>query len=343
MVRRMQHAANDLTMPMTPQTPGWYKPFMTLTPRDPVHTTAAPDYPASETPQRAVGKAGRPSRFRRSLAAWLGVVALLYGAVLGGLWWAQEALLFHPAPLAANFVFDAGSDVHEQWVEVPGARLHALHLQLPHPQGMVFFLHGNAGNLQTWFVNVDFYRRANFDIVMLDYRGFGKSSGTIQSEAQLHADVLQAWNQFAPQYAGKRRVIVGRSLGTGLAASLAAQVQAEQTVLVSPYESMQALAREHYPWVPSAVLRYPLRTDVVLPRIKGPVLLAHGDLDTLIPLSHSQNLQRAMPAARLVVVPGAGHNDLQKFEVYLAAVRSAMVGPGAGPVVVPATASGAGG
>ena len=205
------------------------------------------------------------------------------------------------------------ADAHEVWVDVPGARLHALHLRLPQPRGVVFFLHGNAGSLQTWFVNTGYYRRLNLDLFMLDYRGFGKSSGHIDSEAQLMADVRAAWAQIAPLYAGRQRVFYGRSLGTGLAAQLAAEVQPDLTVLVSPYTSMEALAAEKYPWVPAPLLRYPLRTDLALPRVQGRVLLMHGGRDTLIPPTHSERLQAVQPRAELLWVPEAGHGDIHKF------------------------------
>jgi pimeloyl-ACP methyl ester carboxylesterase len=210
---------------------------------------------------------------------------------------------------------------------VPGARLKALHLRLPRPDGVVFFLHGNGGSLANWFVNVDYYRRLNLDLFMLDYRGYGQSTGRIESQAQLQADVRAAWDAIAPTYAGKRRVIYGRSLGTGLAALLAADVQPELTVLVSPYFSMLDLAHTHYPWVPSAVLRYPLRTDLTLPRIQGPVLLMHGERDTLIPPDHSQRLQALLPGTRLLRVPQAAHNDLQDVPFYLDSLATALKAP----------------
>ena len=260
----------------------------------------------------------------RRLALAAGAALLAYAAVVALLWWKQEALLFQPQTLPANFRFDVGADVHESWVDVPGARLNALHLQLPKPDGVVFFLHGNGGNLANWFVNVDFYRRLNLDLYMVDYRGYGKSSGSIDSQAQLMADVRTAWLGIAPRYAGQRRVFFGRSLGTGLAAQLAAEVQPELTVLASPYTSMVALAQEQYAWVPTAVLRYPLHTDQALRRVHGPVLLLHGERDTLIAAVHSQRLLRVAPSARLVSVPGAGHNDLQRFTAYSDALAQAL-------------------
>lgn len=260
----------------------------------------------------------------RRLALAAGAALLVYAAVVALLWWKQEALLFQPQTLPADFRFDVGADVHESWVDVPGARLNALHLQLPKPDGVVFFLHGNGGNLANWFVNVDFYRRLNLDLYMIDYRGYGKSSGSIDSQAQLMADVRTAWLGIAPRYAGQRRVFFGRSLGTGLAAQLAAEVQPELTVLASPYTSMVALAQEQYAWVPTAVLRYPLHTDEALRRVLGPVLLLHGERDTLIAPVHSRRLLGVAPSARLVSVPGAGHNDLQRFVAYTDALAYAL-------------------
>lgn len=285
-------------------------------------------------PASAPGATPAPPWLRR-LWRTLALTLLAYATVLALVWWKQESLLFMPQPLPAQHRFDLGADVHETWIEVPGARLNALHLRLPKPDGVVYFLHGNGGNLDNWFINIDFYRRANFDLFMLDYRGYGKSSGRIEGQNQLLADVRTAWLGIAARYAGQRRVFLGRSLGSGLAALLAAEQQPELTVLVSPYLSMQALAAEHYPWVPGAVLRYPLRTDSELTRVRGEVLLLHGERDTLIDPSHSHRLlalmeqtrQQAGQPARLVTVAGAGHNDLQRFPAYTEALAAALGPP----------------
>ncbi|MCA3241077.1 MAG: alpha/beta hydrolase [Rubrivivax sp.] len=262
------------------------------------------------------------------LAAMAGLV---WAALVAALWLKQEWLIFRPHTLPADWVFDKGPDVHERWIEVPngeGARLNALHLKLPRPDGVVFFLHGNGGSLEGWFVNLDIYRRANLDLFMIDYRGYGKSPCCITSEAQLHADVRAAWQAVAADYAGRgdgfTRVFYGRSLGTGLAAVLASEVQPDLTILASPYLGMAALADEHYPWVPKAVLRYPLSTAEALPRVKTPVLMLHGTEDRLIDISHSHRLKALAPGVRLVEVVGAGHNDVSRFEVYRDAVAAAL-------------------
>ena len=267
---------------------------------------------------------GRRLHFVITASLVLGLTA--YVVAMAGLYFKQEALLFKPAPLAASQPLQGlttqGEGVSEFTVEVPGAKLSGLQLKLPNPKGVVFFLHGNRGNLDEWFINTQIYRRNNMDLVMVDYRGFGKSTGQIESEAQLRGDVRAAWNQIAPQYVGKKRVVYGRSLGSGLAAGLSADLEAEKmppdmTVLVSPYSSMSTLTAQIYPYVPQAVLRYPLRTDQLLPKIKSPLLLIHGDRDTFIPPSHSQSLKALSPQAQLLIVNGATHSDIHKFDAYL--------------------------
>lgn len=246
---------------------------------------------------------------------------VLYVLALTWLWFRQEKLLFSPDVLPAEYPLAKATDIHELGIDVPGAKLSALHLRLPDPKGVVFFLHGNGGSLENWFVNPEYYRRANYDLFMVDYRGYGKSSGKIESEAQLRADVRAAWAGVAPQYADKKVVIYGRSLGSGLAAGLSAELASgrapDLTVLVSAYTSMAALAAEHYPWVPQALLRYPMRTDALVRQIRNPLLLIHGTQDSLIAPAHSDTLKILVPQATLVHIPGAAHNDVQSFDAYL--------------------------
>jgi pimeloyl-ACP methyl ester carboxylesterase len=259
----------------------------------------------------------------------LAAAGAVYTAAIGWLWFRQERLLFEPTKLLPDCVLSIDPDVHEMWIEVPGARLSAAHLRLPNPRGVVFFLHGNSGNLTDCLVDLDAFRQVNFDVVMLDYRGYGKSTGCIASEEQLRADVRAVWAGFATQYEGKRVVISGQSLGTGLAAGLAAELCAagrapDLTLLVSPYSSGRALADELYPWVPSQVLRYPLHTVEHAAQLRGPLMLIHGDKDELIGIHHSEALRTAMPQAQLLRVEGAGHNDVHTFPIFRQALAGAL-------------------
>lgn len=267
-----------------------------------------------------------------ALCRLLLAIALLAAALLGGLWLWQERLLFHPVPLSASYPLARQPGVVERRFVVEGAELSALHLQLPDPRGVVLFLHGNAGNLAGWFGDTTLYRDAGFDVLMPDYRGYGKSTGRITSEAQLRADVRAVWAAVAPQYAGRRVVVLGQSMGSALAAGLALDMEQgtlpgpapDLTVLVSPYRSVAALAAEWYPWVPAALLRYPLRTEDAVVRLRSPLLLIHGQADALIAPAHSEALFALAPQARLVRIPLAGHNDLDRFPAYRQALAAAL-------------------
>ena len=262
-------------------------------------------------------------------ASVLLAIGAIYAGAIGWLYFRQERLLFEPDPLPLDEPVCQDADTCEFFLEVPSARLSVAHLKVPNPRGVFFFLHGNSGNLKKWFVDLDAFREANFDVVMFDYRGFGKSSGQIESEAQLRADVVAVWEHFAPMYEGKRVVISGQSLGTGLAAGLAAQLCSDGhapdlTLLVSPYSSMRALAAELYPWVPMQVLRYPLHTLEHAAKLLGPVMLIHGEKDELIGIHHSETLCKSMRKAELLRVTGAGHSDVHQFPTVRMALQSAL-------------------
>lgn len=277
--------------------------------------------PASSPPQPPglLHKLYKISLWVLSAGVLLWLVAIAY------IWFKQESLLFFPEPLAANAKFDLAY-TSEVYIEVPGAKLHALYLRQPPEQskGIVLFLHGNAGNLETWFTNAEFWLTTGYDVLMPDYRGFGKSTGQITSEEQLHDDVMLMWQWVAPNYQGKKKVFYGRSLGTGLAVKLATQVEPDLLVLVSPYTSMTQMARDLYPWVPPALLRYPLPTEQWLPQVRSKILLLHGTADTLIPLEHSHTLLELNPRAQLVEIAGAGHGDIHNFPLYTDTLKQAL-------------------
>jgi len=266
-------------------------------------------------------------RWARTAAVILAaLVALGYAGALALLYLTQERIILPASTLAADYRFQFDQPFEEVWIPVQGASLHALHFKQPNPRGVVFFLHGNAGNLVSWTTGLDFYRRVNYDLFIVDYRGYGKSTGHIKNEAQLYADARAAYDAMAPLYRDKPIVIYGRSLGTALAASLARDVQPRLLVLVSPFSSLAASAAQAYPWAPEWVLKYPLRTDAIIGDVKSPILLIHGSEDKLIPLSHSERLKAlARSPVELLVVPGAGHSDIHKFPVYLDGLAARLI------------------
>jgi uncharacterized protein len=251
----------------------------------------------------------------KSVAA---VAVVGYVGLLAALYFGQERLLFPATPLPADYQFKFDQHFEEIRVPVAGGSLDALLFRQPAPRGLVFFLHGNRGDLNTWTTGLEFYRRINYDLFIVDYRGYGKSSGRIESEAQLRADVRAAWDTVAPRYRDKPIVIYGRSLGTGLAAELARDVHPSLLVLVSPFTNLAAAAQRRYPFAPAFLLKYPMRTDAIIGDITSPMLLVAGSEDRLTPVGDSLRLQSLAHApVDLLVVAGAGHVNIHRYPAYL--------------------------
>jgi pimeloyl-ACP methyl ester carboxylesterase len=259
------------------------------------------------------------------------LAALAYGGLLSALYFNQESMIFPATTLPADYQFRFDQRFEEIRVAVPDGSLDALLFRQANPRGLVFYLHGNGGDLTTWTTGLEFYRRINYDLFIFDYRGYGKSTGRIESEAQLHADVRAAWEIVAPRYQGMPIVLFGRSLGTALATRLATEVEPSLLVLVTPFTSLAASAKRHYPYAPEFLVKYPLPNDTVIGRVKSPVFLVAGARDNLTPLSDSERLKAlARSPVELLVVDGAGHNDIHQFPAYLDGLADRLVRIGGG-------------
>jgi len=243
---------------------------------------------------------------------------VIVSAFVLDLYFSQEETIFPATRLSPDFQFSFEVPFQEMMIPVDGAEINGLHFQQPDSRGLIFFLHGNGGNLESWTTNVGYYQRINYDLFIFDYRGYGKSTGQIQSEAQLHEDVRRVWDVIAPLYPDKPIVLYGRSLGTALATKLAAAVNPDLLILVSPFTSMISMARRQYPYLPDWLVRYQFRTDEHIADVRSPIVFVHGDQDDFIPLEHSITLkERTSATARMLVIEGAGHGDIHEFQKYL--------------------------
>ena len=195
--------------------------------------------------------------------------------------------------------------------------MNALHFKAQAPKGVVFYLHGNAGSLRNWGEIADIYTQHHYDFFIFDYRGFGKSEGRISSQQQLFEDNQLLYDFLCQKFPEKQIVLVGYSIGSGMAAKLAADNQAGKLILKAPYFSLQQVMKRHFPWVPGFLLRYPLPTHDFLANTTVPITLFHGTADETIPYENAVKLkEQQADKIRLFPLKNQGHNGLNEHPLF---------------------------
>jgi pimeloyl-ACP methyl ester carboxylesterase len=241
----------------------------------------------------------------------------------------QESLIFYPEILPPDYPFAFSEPFEEVTVPVEAAALNALLFKAKNkgtdfksvPTGIVLYFHGNAGSLRTWGdVARDFTSRG-YDILIPDYRGFGKSTGTITNEKQLLDDGLAVYRTLTKTWPENMIIVYGRSIGTGVATFVARSGKPRMLILESPFLSLVDLASHHYPLLPRSLiamfLKYPQRTDRRIGEVACPVYLFHGTQDDIIPFDHSAGLEVLIRSPhRLIRIEGGGHNNLSDYGAF---------------------------
>ena len=194
-----------------------------------------------------------------------------------------------------------------------GERLHGWWIPSPRPAGArVLLFHGNAGNVCDRLPHAQLLVRAGFDVLLFDYRGYGRSSGR-PSEAGLRRDARAALATALaePGPEGSRLIFLGESLGGAVALALALEHPPSGLVLQSAFTSVRDVAGVHYPFIPAALVPDAYPSARLIRGLEAPLLVLHGDRDDVVPVSQGRALFRAAPEPkRIRVFKGLGHNDL---------------------------------
>lgn len=236
----------------------------------------------------------------------------------------QESFIFHPHKLPQNFRFSFEYEHEEVFIDTPdGERLHALKFAADSSKGLIFYLHGNAGALDGWGTIAGTYLSLGYDFFIMDYRGFGKSTGKIRSEEMFFDDVRLMFEHASAGYNPDNIVIIGYSIGAVPAALVASEYTVRKLILKAPFYSAAQLQRETFPLLPGFLLKYPLKTHYYLNETDVPVVIIHGDADEVIPLRHGQKLAREFKDGdTLIVLPFQTHNGMNHNPEFHDALRN---------------------
>ena len=252
---------------------------------------------------------------------WWGIassVIMVYIALCLVFYFFQDFFFFRPERLPQYFKYKYPFPFDEVHFEMPdGGYVNGIHFKIPNSKGVVFYLKGNSRSIKGWGKFARDFVGKGYDFFMIDYRGFGKSKGK-RSEKILFSDAQAAYEWLNTQYEQHNIIVYGRSLGSGIGAYIASRNTPKMLILDSPYYSFRSLVARHGFFLPLGwILRYQIRSDLYLPKIKVPIFFIHGVRDRLTSFACSEKLFALNPQATPIFsIEKGSHNTLPEFPEY---------------------------
>lgn len=240
------------------------------------------------------------------------VLAGIYLLIAALLFVFQRKLIYYPVPVDPAFRAD------EIIIENTGIELHGWVLHPGRAHALIYF----GGNSEPITARREYFDSlfADYSVYLVNYRGYGNSQGQ-PSETALFADALAIYDGIRPRH--ESISAYGRSLGSGVAVYLAARRPVDRLILLTPYDSIAAVAQSAYPLFPvDFLIRDRFDSAALAAQIDGPVLIASAELDRVIGLQHTLALRHNFIRAEVdyVQIEGAAHNDITEFAQYHEAV-----------------------
>ena len=247
------------------------------------------------------------------------VLLNIYGLLCGVLYFFQESLIFLPTVLPQEHVYVMESPYQEIFLDTDdGARLNGLHFKTENPKGAILYYHGNAGDLQRWGTITSFFIEKGYDVVVMDYRGYGKSTGK-KSMEKLYSDSQLWYSYMKEHYSEKDISLYGRSLGTTFATYVASKNQPKNLILESPFHNLTDVGKSRFPFLPvSSLLHYTFPTNEYIKKVSSPISIFHGTNDKVINFTFGKVLFDSIQLKNksFYRIPNGGHNDLVNFDEY---------------------------
>lgn len=268
--------------------------------------------------QMALELAPRLWRLARKLfARAVGVAGLIYVLAVAGATLLQRSMIYNPpAPEAPPTVADLPARLER--IETADHQQLVAWWSPPRPgKPVVLFFNGNGGRLAPLQWRMRKLAAGGVGMLAVAYRGYSGSTGS-PSEAGLNEDALAAYGWLAKRYGAQDIIVHGFSLGTGVAVHLAAERPVRALVLEAPYTSMVEVAAERTPWVPVKLLLWDrFQSNRWIEHVHAPVLIAHGDHDSVIPFAMGQRLFQLAPGPKVFVrMRGSDHSTMVRDGLY---------------------------
>ncbi|MEJ7610895.1 MAG: alpha/beta fold hydrolase [Ferruginibacter sp.] len=257
---------------------------------------------------------------------WVKIILLIYATIGIALYYLQEKFLFHPVRLSSDYQYKFDQPFKE--INLPFNETDTLSMVKFFPadtlrKGVVVYYHGNMENINHYAAFAKTFTKLGYEVWMEDYPGFGKSRGVL-TEEKLNSQAIEVKRMADAAYGTDSIIIYGKSLGTGIAAYVAAASNAKMLLLETPYYSIPDLFGRYaliYPTSQMSTFKIP--THTYLENVHFPVVIFHGTKDRVIPYTSAAKLkQQLKPGDKFITIAGAGHADLNASESYYRSIDS---------------------
>ena len=255
----------------------------------------------------------------QKIKSWLKIAAVVYVLCGTGLYFFQEKILFHPEQLSADYHFNFHQPFKQIDLPVNDEKnLSIVQFTVPDSvcKGVVLYFHGNRKNIERYAPFAINFTRNNYEVWMIDYPGFGKSTGK-RTEQMVYNDAAILYQMARARYSKDSIIIYGKSMGTGVAAQLASVKDCKRLLLETPYYSIDALMN-HYAFIypVSLLTHFHLPTYQYFKKIEAPITIFHGTQDEVIPYKQAMRLAKENPGVELVSIEKGKHNNLNDSPVF---------------------------
>ena len=251
------------------------------------------------------------------ILTFLGVGLLLF-------YFFQERFIFlNGKKLPQNYVYDFPRPFKEVNLKTQDNQtINALHFKLENPKGIILFFHGNKGNLERWGAIVPYLLDYGYEVFVMDYRNYGKSTGNFNEE-RMYKDALLAYDHLTKKISENQIVVYGRSLGATFATEVGANRNPKHIILEAPFYNLERATQFYFILSPSFLLKYHFKTHEKIGNIKSPVTFFHGNKDRTTSHKQSKELFHLVNSIQkeFVTVDTGTHHNLKEYKIYQKKLR----------------------
>ncbi|WP_104381252.1 alpha/beta hydrolase [Sphingobacterium sp. HMA12] len=228
-----------------------------------------------------------------------------------------------PGKKADSAVYQFGVPFEEKFINVnDNTVLHSLLFKAKKSKGVIIYLHGSNNALDTWGKIAPIYTANEYDVFMLDYRGYGKSQGKVTNEDSLYQDIQIVYDKLRETYSENQIIVLGQSMGTSLASYIAAKNNPNLLILQAPYYNLKDWTNDVAPELDTTNIPYSFDNASFLKKVKCPVIIFHGNRDTAVYYGSSVKLSKLLKATdKFITLQDESHNDFSKNEAYLSSIK----------------------